>query len=50
LASTPWSRFDATVRERVQARYIAAIAPWCGGQACRVPAEYVIVSAQRPLR
>jgi hypothetical protein len=27
LASTPWSRFDATVRERVQARYIAAIAP-----------------------
>jgi ubiquinone/menaquinone biosynthesis C-methylase UbiE len=45
-----WSRFDATVRERVQARYIDAITPWCDGQAYRVPAEYVIVSAQRPLR
>jgi SAM-dependent methyltransferase len=45
-----WSRFDATVRERVQSRYIDAIAPWRDGEGYRVPAEYVIVAAQRPLR
>ena len=45
-----WSRFDATVRERVQLRYIEAIAPWRDGEGYRVPAEYVIVAAHRPLR
>lgn len=45
-----WSRFGATVRERVQARYINAIASWRDGEGYRVPAEYVIVAAQRPLR
>ena len=45
-----WSRFDATVRERVQFRYIDAIAPWRDGEGYRVPAEYLIVAAQRPLR
>lgn len=44
-----WSRFDATVRERVQSRYIDAIAPWRDGDGYRVAAEYVIVAAQRPL-
>lgn len=42
-----WSRFDAGVRERVQARYLEAIAPWRDGTAYRVPAEYVIVAARR---
>ncbi len=44
-----WSRFDATVRQRVQARYLAAIAAWRVGQDYRVPAEYLIVAAQRPI-
>ena len=43
-----WSRFDATVRERVQARYLDAIAPWRDGRGYRVPAEYLIVAAKRP--
>lgn len=43
-----WSRFDATVRERVQARYLEAIEPWRDGRGYRVPAEYLIVAAQRP--
>ena len=34
-----WSRFDATVRERVQLRYIDAIASWRDGEGYRVPAE-----------
>ena len=45
-----WSRFDASVRERVQSRYIDAIESWRDGDGYRVPAEYVIVAAQRPLR
>ena len=44
-----WSRFDATVRERVQARYLEAIAPWRDGRGYRLPAEYLIVAAQRPV-
>jgi SAM-dependent methyltransferase len=44
-----WSRFDGTVRERVQSRYIEALASWSDGQGYRVPAEYLIVSAQRPV-
>jgi len=43
-----WSRFDSKVRERVQARYLEAIEPWRDGQGYRVPAEYLIVAAQRP--
>jgi SAM-dependent methyltransferase len=43
-----WSRFDATVRERVQARYLEAITPWRDGRGYRLPAEYLIVAAQRP--
>jgi len=46
-----WSRFDASVRERVQLRYLEAIAPWRDGHRAhyRLPAEYVIVAAQRPM-
>jgi SAM-dependent methyltransferase len=45
-----WSRFDATARERVQLRYLESIAPWRHGPGYRVPAEYLIVAVQRPLR
>jgi ubiquinone/menaquinone biosynthesis C-methylase UbiE len=41
-----WSRFDREVRERVHARYLDAIAPWRDGHGYRVPAEFVVVSAQ----
>jgi SAM-dependent methyltransferase len=44
-----WSRFDESVRERVQLRYLGAIAAWRDGEGYCVPAEYVIVTAQRPL-
>jgi len=37
------SRFDATLREHVQARNLVAIAPRLDGLGFRVPAEYVIV-------
>lgn len=45
-----WSRFDSTVRARVQSRYLDAISLWRDGEGYRVPAEYLIVVAQRPLR
>jgi SAM-dependent methyltransferase len=44
-----WSRFHPSVRERVRTRYLEAIAPWRDGAGYRVPAEYVIVAARRPL-
>jgi SAM-dependent methyltransferase len=43
-----WSRFDASVRKRVRAHYLEALAPWRDGGGYRVPAEYLIVAAQRP--
>ena len=42
-----WSRFDVTVRERVQLRYLESIAPWRHDLGYRVPAEYLIVVAER---
>jgi ubiquinone/menaquinone biosynthesis C-methylase UbiE len=42
-----WSRFDATVRQRVRERYVDAIAPWRDGSGYRIPAEYVVVVAAR---
>jgi SAM-dependent methyltransferase len=42
-----WQRFDATTRDRVCARYLAAIAPWRVGSAYRIPAEFVIVVTTR---
>jgi SAM-dependent methyltransferase len=44
-----WSRFDATVRARVQTRYLDALGPWQHGRGYRVPAEYLLVVAARPL-
>ena len=40
-----WSRFDATVRERVCRRYIEAIAPWRHRSGYRIPGEFVVVAA-----
>jgi ubiquinone/menaquinone biosynthesis C-methylase UbiE len=44
-----WQRFDAAARERVCARYLEAIAPWCDGAGYRIPAEYVVVELLAPL-
>ena len=44
-----WSRFDAETRERVCQRYLQAIAPWRAAPGYRVPAEYVLVAARRPV-
>lgn len=43
-----WSRFDTTVRERVQLRYLESIGSWRHDLGYRVPAEYLIVAAERP--
>ncbi len=44
-----WSRFDSAVRERVQQRYLQALQPWQTSQGgYRLPAEYMLVVAQRP--
>jgi SAM-dependent methyltransferase len=43
-----WSRFGPETRERVQARYLDSLAAWRQGAGYRVPAEFVIVSAQAP--
>lgn len=44
-----WSRFDGATRARVCSRYVAAIAPWRDGAGYRLPAEFVLVSARRPV-
>ncbi len=42
-----WSRFDRTVRQRVQARYLEAIADWHdGGNGYRLPGEFVVLEAE----
>jgi SAM-dependent methyltransferase len=43
-----WSRFDETVRARVQARYLEAIEASRVGRGYRVEAEYLILVAHRP--
>jgi SAM-dependent methyltransferase len=43
-----WSRFDATVRDRVQLRYLESIASFRHGPGYRIPAEYLLVLAERP--
>ncbi len=40
-----WSRFGADVRARVRGRYLDAIGVWRDGRGCRIPGEFVIVSA-----
>jgi SAM-dependent methyltransferase len=43
-----WSRFDAAVREKVRQRYLASIASCQHGLGYRIPAEYLILVAERP--
>jgi ubiquinone/menaquinone biosynthesis C-methylase UbiE len=45
-----WSRFDEPTRRRVQARYLRAIAPWRTGSGYRMPGEFVVAVARKPLR
>ena len=42
-----WSRFNADTRERVRANYLDAIAPWREDSHYRLPAQFVLVAAQR---
>jgi hypothetical protein len=46
--SDQWHR--VAVRERVQLRYLDSIAAWRQGLGYRLPAEYLIVAAERTLR
>lgn len=41
-----WSRFSEPARARTGARYVAALDAWRDGAGYRVPAEFVIVTAQ----
>lgn len=43
-----WSRFNQTTRGQVRAHYLEAISPWRQGVAYSLPAEFVLVVAQRP--
>lgn len=45
-----WSRFDCEARERVCRRYLDAIAPWRRGEGFRVPAEFLILGAEKARR
>lgn len=45
-----WSRFDEPTRRRVQARYLRAIAPWRCSTGYRMPGEFVVAVARKPLR
>ena len=42
-----WSRFNADTRARVRANYLDAIAPWREDSHYRLPAQFVLVAAQR---
>ena len=44
-----WSRFDDATRARARQRYRAEIEPWRRGERYRVPGEFVIVAATKPL-
>lgn len=43
-----WSRFGDDARTRARSRYVEALAPWRDGRRFRVPAEFVVVSAEVP--
>jgi ubiquinone/menaquinone biosynthesis C-methylase UbiE len=44
-----WSRFDAATRERAKARYIEAIEPWRMDAGYRLPGEFVVLTARKPV-
>lgn len=43
-----WSRFDEAARARTCRRYLDALAPWRQGERYAVPAEFVLITGQRP--
>ena len=44
-----WSRFDASARLRARQRYLSAIEPWRHQAGYRIPGEFVIVAARKPV-
>jgi ubiquinone/menaquinone biosynthesis C-methylase UbiE len=44
-----WSRFNEEVRRRVSQRYVSAIEPWRHPNGYRIPGEFVIVAARKPV-
>jgi ubiquinone/menaquinone biosynthesis C-methylase UbiE len=44
-----WSRFAADTRQRVRKHYVSAIDPWRQESGYRIPGEFVVVAARRPL-
>jgi len=44
-----WSRFSDDTRQRVRKHYVSAIDPWRQESGYRIPGEFVIVAARRPL-
>jgi len=44
-----WSHFDEQTRARLCRRYLEAISPWKDGEGFRIPGEFVIVTARKPI-
>jgi SAM-dependent methyltransferase len=44
-----WSRFDESARLRARQRYLSAIEPWRHRAGYRIPGEFVIVAARKPV-
>jgi len=44
-----WSRFDESTRLRARQRYLSAIEPWRHQAGYRIPGEFVIVAARKPV-
>ena len=44
-----WSRFDEATRLRARQRYLSAIEPWRHQSGYRIPGEFVIVAARKPV-
>jgi len=44
-----WSRFAEDTRQRVRKHYVSAIDPWREESGYRIPGEFVVVAARRPL-
>jgi ubiquinone/menaquinone biosynthesis C-methylase UbiE len=44
-----WSRFDGETRERVCRHYVESLRAWRRGEGFDVPAEFVVVAAEKPV-
>jgi ubiquinone/menaquinone biosynthesis C-methylase UbiE len=44
-----WSRFDESTRLRARQRYLSAIEPWRHQAGYRIPGEFVVVAARKPV-